>query len=82
MLFPMSLKIATGKNLEFECSIYIVIRDSKSVCIATLIRTWLCIFGEFGYFKCHYYVKNLRGADLGFEVSGVPIAYGTPNSQK
>lgn len=23
MLFPMSLKIATGKNLEFECSIYI-----------------------------------------------------------
>lgn len=38
MLFPMSLKIATGKNLEFECSIYIAKNPEKSLSQGALLQ--------------------------------------------
>lgn len=58
-------------------------RGIQNQCVLQLyLGHGFAFWGEFSYFKCHYYVKNLRGAVLGFEVSGMPIAYGTPNSQK
>lgn len=38
MLFPMSLKIATGKNLEFECSIYKVKNPEKFLSQGALLQ--------------------------------------------